>query len=137
MRIGAFQFAASDNLGENHKIITGAIEQAASAGVRLLVFQECATCGYPPIERPNAKGIDFEALQNNIKKIAALANKYNMYIAVGTITQRDMSLFNSIQLINPQGETMGVYDKRALWGWDTAILSDFSRGSKRGVFSID
>ena len=137
MRIGAFQFNATDNLSENHMKITGAIEQAAKEKVRLLVFQECAACGYPPVERQDVQGIDFEALQNNIEEIVVLARKYNMYIAVGTITKRNDGYFNSIQLINPEGGTSSIYDKRALWGWDTAILSNFNRGNKKGIFLID
>jgi len=137
MRIGVFQFSASDDLSENHAKITGAIEQAAKEAVRLLVFQECAACGYPPIERADAKSIDFEALQSNMAETAALARKHSMYIAVGTITKRREHLFNSVQLIDPQGKTAGVYDKRALWGWDTAMLSNFERGSGGGIYSID
>jgi len=137
MRIGAYQFSASDNLWENHKKIIDAIEQAAKRKVRLLVFQECATCGYPPVERQDVTGIDFVALQNNIKEISALAVMHDMYIAVGTITKRDSSLLNSVQLIDPRGEIIGVYDKRALWGWDTEILSNFERGNSSGIFSVD
>ena len=137
MRIGVFQFSANDNLNQNHAKMTSAIEQAAKEKVRLLVFQECATCGYPPIERADVVSIDFEALRNNAEEIAALAFKHGMYIAIGTITQQDGHLFNSIQLMNPEGNISGVYSKRALWGWDTEILSHFSRGSSRGTFSID
>ena len=137
MRIGAFQLGASDNLQENHNKITAAIEQAAKEKVRLLVFQECATCGYPPVERPDVKSIDFVALQNNAGKIADLALLHDMYIAIGTITKRDDCFYNSIHLIGPNGKTLGIYDKRALWGWDTEMLSNFRRGSSKGIFSID
>ena len=40
MRIGAFQFSATDNLRDNQAKIAGAIAQAAEKQVRLLVFQE-------------------------------------------------------------------------------------------------
>jgi len=137
MRIGAFQFRASDNLRENHVKITAAIEQAAKENVRLLVFQECATCGYPPMERPDVESIDFRALRNHVEGIATLAQKHDIYIAIGTIIKKDEHVFNSTQLIDPQGKTLGTYDKRALWGWDTEMLSNFRRGSEKGIFSID
>ena len=137
MRIAVFQFSATDNLSQNHAKMISAIEQAAEEKVRLLVFQECAACGYPPIERKDVKSIDFEALRNNTEEIAALALKYCMYIAIGTITKQDEHFFNSIQLMNPEGNTLGIYNKRALWGWDTEILSNFNRGSSSGIFSVD
>ena len=137
MRIGVFQFSATDNLYENHKKITGAIEHAFRQHVRLLVFQECAACGYPPVERPDVESLDFDALQNNLKEIEGLAARYDMYIAIGTITKRDGSLFNSVQLMSPEGRTIGIYDKRALWGWDTEMLSNFTRGINKGIFSVD
>jgi len=64
MRIAAFQFSASDDLRQNHAKITDAIAQAAEQNVRLLAFQECATCGYPPIERADVSDIDFTLLQS-------------------------------------------------------------------------
>jgi len=137
MRIGVFQFSASDNLSQNHTKIINAIEQAAKKKVRLLVFQECATCGYPPVERQNVESIDFKALQNNIDEIATLAIKHDMYIAIGTVIRQDGRFFNSIQLINPKGKTLGIYNKRALWGWDTAMLSNFERGRNKGIFLVD
>ena len=137
MRIGAFQFRASGNLRENHAKITGAIEQAAAETVRLLVFQECAACGYPPVERPDVQSIDFALLQGNMKEIAALARQHNMYIALGTIENRDGCFFNAIHVIDPHGKTLGVYGKRALWGWDTDALSHFTRGGSNRIFTVD
>ena len=137
MRIGVFQFGASECLRENHIKITNAVAQAAKQNVRLLVLQECAACGYPPVERADVGGIDFAALQRYLEEIKVLARRHDMYIAVGTITKRNERVFNSIQLVSPRGEILGVYDKRALWGWDTEMLSDFSVGDGKGVFSID
>jgi predicted amidohydrolase len=136
MKIGVFQFSATDDLNKNHTKIVSAITKAAEKQVRLLVFQECATCGYPPIERANVEDIDFISLEKNFKELYRLASEHNMYIAIGTITKRDGEYFNSIQLINPDGELLGTYDKRALWGWDTT-LSNFNRGSDKGIYVID
>jgi len=137
MRIGVFQFGASDDLGKNYARMTDAIEQAAREEVQLLVFQECAACGYPSVERTDVEGIDFGELWDYAEKIAALARRHDMYIAFGTIIKREECFFNSIQLIGPNGKILGAYDKRALWGWDTDMLSNFSRGRSQGIFSID
>ena len=134
MRIGVFQFSSQEDIESNHKKIINAITSAYSQNVRLLVFQECATCGYPPIETPSIHKIDFETLSTQMQEIKQLAKKYNMYIALGTIREQESRYYNSIQLINPAGEIMGAYDKRALWGWD---LENFTRGSALGVYEID
>ncbi|MBU3143757.1 hypothetical protein [Clostridium sp. CF012] len=64
MRVGVFQFKGSDNISDNHEAIIRAITRASQNKVRLLVFQECATCGYPPVEIPIIKEINFEILNS-------------------------------------------------------------------------
>ena len=100
----------------------------------MLVFQECAACGYPPVETPSARDIDFGELAGNLAEIKTLAQRYGMYIALGTIRKEESSYYDSIQLINPEGKLQDFYDKRALWGWD---LENFEPGSETGIFEID
>ena len=137
LKIGVFQFKATGNLQENHRKIVRAIQQAHKKKVRLLVFQECATCGYPPIERSDVESIDFAVLEEYLHQLKEWAVSCDIYIAVGTITKREEKYFNSLQVINPNGELLETYDKRALWGWDTGMLSNFSRGSSKGIYLID
>lgn len=134
MKVAAFQFSASASISDNHKAIKRAIEKAAHNKVRLLVFQECATCGYPPVEIEAIEKINFEILSSYLEEIKDLANRYNMYIALGTIRKENGKYYNSIQLINPRGQLIGTYDKRALWGWD---MENFAPGQGLGVFKID
>jgi predicted amidohydrolase len=134
MNIGIFQFKGSGNLKQNHEAILRGILEASKSGVRLLVFQECATTGYPPVELPSIDAIDFSQLQMYDSVIKNLAEKHNMYIALGTIREVESKYFNSIKLIGPKGEDIGYYDKRALWGWDT---ENFEIGNSHGVFEID
>jgi predicted amidohydrolase len=75
MRVGVFQFSGSSNITDNYKAIIRAIEGASQNKVRLLVFQECATCGYPPVETPKVENIDFQLLYSFIHKIRLLAKK--------------------------------------------------------------
>lgn len=134
MKVGVFQFSSSDNSSDNHNRITKAIINAAKEKVRLLVFQECATCGYPPVETPTIESIDFEILNTYLQEIKQLAKNYNMYIALGTIREENSKHYNSIQLIDPNGKIIGTYDKRALWGWD---LDNYTKGEKLGIYKID
>jgi predicted amidohydrolase len=133
MRIAVFQFGSNENIINNFNAIKRAATQAYENKIRLLVFHECAICGYPPIETDINK-INFDLLNDYIKEIEQLAKKYDMYIAVGTIRRIESKNYNSITLINPHGETVGNYDKRALLGWD---LDNFVNGNSLGIYEID
>lgn len=134
MRVGVFQFSTNQDIYRNHRKIIEAIKSAGSKQVRLLVFHECATCGYPPIETPSAKDIDFQTLDTQLREVKELAKYYNMYVALGTIRKDRLCYYNSIQMIAPTDEELGAYDKRALWGWD---LDNFTRGKALGIYDID
>lgn len=130
---GVYQFASTNRIDDNLEIIKKAISQAAENNVRLLVFHECALTGYPPIET-RIEDIIAETIEIALCKIAVLAKKYKMFVAVGTVRFENGSRYNSIVVINDNGETAGCYDKKALWGWDT---TNFTRGIKSGIFDID
>lgn len=134
MRIGVYQFPGSGDIEKNAGAICRAIREASSRGVRLLVFQECALCGYPPVETVSVADIDFLRVQAYLEEIAAVVRSCGMYAAIGVVRREGDACFNALQLIGPSGETIGCYDKKALWGWD---LDHFRRGSDAGVFEID
>ncbi len=134
MKVGVFQFHGSDSISDNHEAIIRGITSSYQNKVRLLVFQECATCGYPPVETPSIKKINFEILNSNLQEIKQLAKKYDMYIVLGTIRKKSSKYYNSLQLIDPNGEIIGNYDKRALWGWDS---DNFTKGASLGIYQID
>jgi len=133
MKTAVFQFGSTKDMHCNFAAIKRAIAQASEKKVRLLVFHECAACGYPPIET-DINTIDFHALDTSIAEIQKLAKEHAMYIALGTIRKEGAKNYNSILLLNPNGEIMGHHDKRALWGWD---VNNFAKGNSLGVFEID
>ena len=134
IKVGAFQFSTNNCIADNLSAIKRGISLAANENVRLLLTQECALCGYPPIELPNIESIDKNALVNAIEEIKMLSRKYNMYIALGTITFDKDNVYNSVQLITPENENTDIYHKRALWGWD---IDNFKRGNNEGIYNID
>jgi len=111
-----------------------AMRKAAMQQVRLLVFQECALCGYPPIEIDSVASIDFAAVDRCMDYICSMAKQHSMYIALGNIRRESVGYYNSIQLVGPNGTLVGNYDKRALWGWDK---DNFVQGTKNGIYDID
>jgi len=134
MRTAVFQFGSTENIDDNFAAIKRGISQAVARKVRLLVFHECAACGYPPTETPDIGQIDFGLLQRRIEEIKDLAKRHELFIAVGTILRTGHERSNSILLINPQGAVAGSYAKRALWGWD---MNHFTKGGSLGIFDID
>lgn len=132
--VGAFQFAACGTIEHNLGAIRRGIAQAADKRVRLLLTQECALCGYPPVEIPSIQAIDKTSLFEAYQEISRLAQKYEMYIALGTVTFHEMDSYNSIWLLHPDGKDLPPYHKRALWGWDQ---NNFKPGNEAGIYNID
>ena len=50
MRIGLYPFPSSGDMSANLAHIRTGTALAAEQSVELLVFHECALCGYPPLE---------------------------------------------------------------------------------------
>lgn len=60
MRIGAYQFAVTNDIDANLSIIEKAVIRASKQEVKLLVFPECALTGYPPRDIENSSVIDLK-----------------------------------------------------------------------------
>jgi omega-amidase len=134
VKISAFQFRGSDNIKENLLALERGIEAATRVNTRLLLTQECALCGYPPVEVSEISKLDFDELDSATARIGELARKYTLYIALGTIQRIQDQYFNSVELIAPDGKKLLPYHKRALWGWDA---ENFAPGQSSGIYTID
>lgn len=133
MKIGVFQFAGSGDIKANCRAIVRGMQFAADAGVRLLVFQECALTGYPSAET-DIGGIDYAVLETCLDQIKERVKALGLYIALGTIQKEAVRRYNSILLLSPEATVLGRYDKRALWGWD---IENFEKGASLGIFEIE
>jgi omega-amidase len=135
LRVGAFQFAGSGSISKNLAAIKRGIQLAAQENIRLLLTQECALCGYPPIEVVTLEKIDQNEQRVALETISTLAKKHNMFIILGLITFEEACAFNTLVVIDSEGNQIKTYYKRALWGWDT---ENFTPGSSdNGIFWVD
>lgn len=134
LKVGAFQFSVSDQIETNLKALIRGIEEASRQNVRLLLTQECALCGYPPVEIPSLDAIDGKGQLEALNIIQSIASEKNMYIALGFTSLHERGAFNSVALIAPGQGMIHTYHKRALWGWD---LDNFLPGNEAGVVVID
>ena len=133
MKTGVFQFAGSGDIEANCQAIIRGMRLASNAGVRLLVFQECALTGYPPVEA-DIEAIDYDVLETCLGEIKAQTKALGLYTALGTIQKEADKRYNSILLLSPEGTVLGRYDKRALWGWD---IENFQKNTSLGIFEIE
>jgi predicted amidohydrolase len=134
MKIAAFQFKGSGSIADNFTAIRRGILSAAEQNVRFLLTQECALCGYPPIETKAVTKIDFDELAEAELELAHLAVQQSMFVALGTILRDGGAYHNAIRLLSPSGTSLPPYSKRALWGWDR---ENFTPGSAMGIYTID
>ena len=134
LTVGAFQFAGSGDIARNVAALERGLKRAARHRVRLLLTQECALCGYPPVEVPSTSLIDRKAQAVAVEEISQLARKYGMYVALGMITFHNNTVSNTIRLVCPDGRSRQPYHKRALYGWDAA---SFTPGNATGIYRVD
>ncbi|MGF1719550.1 carbon-nitrogen hydrolase family protein [Vibrio kyushuensis] len=128
MKFALFQFPISQDPTCNYKAIKEAIYEAANNDAQVLVTQECALSGYPPVEIDSVSDIDFAQQDSVFNEIIELVKEKQIYLLLGLIRKRAMKAANSIAVIAPTGEVQ-FYDKRALWGWDAdnfTVDSDFN-----------
>ena len=133
MKLGAYQFSASGDIRENLAKIKDAVFRASAAGVRLLVFPECALTGYPPRDLPSAEKVDFALLEKAHGALQSLADQYEICLIVGTMTRTVEGVYDTALCFCP-GRQAAAYHKRALWGWDR---DNFVPGNEPGAAEID
>ncbi|MEA4870767.1 Apolipoprotein N-acyltransferase [bioreactor metagenome] len=135
MRIGAYQFAVSGSMEQNLQHFRRAIQQAAEESVRLLAFAECALTGYPGENVQTADAIDLFLLTKYQHEFEELASRHQMHLLFGAVERVDSDCFNSAYWIKPGEQARSIYQKRAIWGWDT---ENFRAGAlDDGVIEID
>lgn len=117
MKFALFQFPISSNPNNNYEKIKKAIYEAKESRAQVLITQECALSGYPPVEISSISDIDFEKQDIVFNEIISLVKRKKIYLFLGYIRKCSEGFANSVAIIEPSGKVQS-YDKRALWGWD-------------------
>lgn len=133
MKIGAYQFAVTNNIKKNYEIVKEAICQAKNQNVELLIFPECALTGYPPRDMKNPVMVDYEELSLVYEQIQNISVENGMNIVIGTIIKDEEKYYNSAIVFTTDKQKI-IYHKRALWGWDK---DNFCKGNQIGIFEMD
>ena len=131
MRLAAYQFGVTGDIKHNMETIGKAVELAAEKKAELIVFPECAVTGYPSRDIDKAENIDNAAVENALKALQGLSDKFGISIIVGTVVFEE-KYYNRAYLFTP-GQKASWYGKRALYGWDA---ENFDPENEMGIFQI-
>jgi predicted amidohydrolase len=114
LKIATCQFAVGSLVRRNGRQICWYIEKAADAGADLVHFPEASLSGYAGIDFPNFVDYDWDLLKMETEKIQQTAAKHKIYVAFGSAhrTKRSDRPYQSLYLVNPQGDIQCRYDKR-------------------------
>ena len=114
VKVAAVQFAARDEASNVSNMSQWATE-AAQNGAKLIVFPELSASGYLTDDRSGALKIADTIPGKQTATFAKIAQKYNTYIAYGTIELDPDTgvLYNAAALVGPNG-FVGKYRKNQL-----------------------
>lgn len=134
MRVAAWQFPGSDDTVANAQAVLRGVAAAREAQARVVLTQECALTGYPPLEREAGAALDYAALRALEAAIGEEAEAAGILVALGTEIERRGKPVNALRLLGAGAESLSPYAKRALWGWDA---DRYAAGSSLGTFEVD
>jgi len=98
----------------NLRAVTSAIQTAAEAGARMVVFPECALSGYPPLHYSGPGEINLGLISELNERVRSAAAEAGVWVIVGSIGQGVGKFLNTALVISSDGELVGRYDKMHL-----------------------
>jgi predicted amidohydrolase len=112
------------------------MRKAKGLGADIVHFPECALSGYVGFDFPNFEGFDWELLKKEMLKIMALAGKFKLWVALGSVHQLNSSdrISNCLYLIEPDRKIADRYDKRFCTAGE---LRRFKTGNRFVFFTIN
>jgi predicted amidohydrolase len=97
----------------NRSRILGSLEEAASMGADLVVYPECALCGYVFESLVEAQGAAEPIPGATSAALAQACADLGVWTVVGLLEAADSAIYNSVLLMGPGG-LVGVYRKTHL-----------------------
>jgi len=136
LKVATCQFAVSASIKRNAQQICAQMQKAKRGGAEVAHFPECALAGYIGFDFPNFDGFDWELLEKETLKIAALAGKLKLWVALGSVHRLGGAgkISNCMHLIGPDGKIADRYDKRFCTAGE---LRRFKPGNRFVFFTIN
>jgi N-carbamoylputrescine amidase len=108
-KIALSSFSSKPNIKENLKIIEKVINKAFKRNCVMVCFPECALSGLPTEDYSKDIRMATEIPGRITKRLARLAKKYNLYIAIGLLERDKKKLFDTAILFSNTGEIVLKY----------------------------
>lgn len=136
IRVASCQFPVSSDISANFKWIEEQMIEAKLKQATIVHFPECALSGYPGTDMKSLDNFNWHELHRTSDSVLVLAKKLNLWVILGSIHQfsGQSKPYNSLYLINPEGEVVDRYDKRFC---TTTDLKYFSSGDHFVTFKIN
>lgn len=138
LTIATSQFPISANVVENKTHIVAQIQQAKSKGCDLIHFPECSLSGYAGVDFPSFAGFDWNVLKDCLQEVLTEAKAQGIWVLLGSshLSEEQSKLFNSVYIINDQGEISDRYDKLFCAGDDRKRIGDLAHYTSGDHFTV-
>ncbi|MFS8044683.1 carbon-nitrogen hydrolase family protein [Rhizobium sp. BR 314] len=136
LRVATAQIPVGHDIAENVARMRSLIEAAAKASADIVHFPECALSGYGSANWPEWAGFDWGALHTALEAVRSAARTYRVWVVTGSVHRDEATdkKFNSIYVVDREGNLVGRYDKRCC---STNDLRAFELGHHQLVVDID
>ena len=110
------QYPVDKDVRSNLSYTLMQMEVARSRGADIAHFFECSLSGYAGMDLGHIRDQDEELLQHALEEVGDKARELNLWVILGShhFGEGQTKPYNSLFLIDDQGEIQGRYDKRML-----------------------
>ncbi len=131
IRLVLAQVNIKDSLDKNFNNIKNILKKYSFLEPDLVVFPEYALSGLMYGKKDKALDQDHKIF----KKLGDLSKNYNTYLIPGSFwLKQDKNIYNATCLFDKNGQNLGFYFKRLLWGSENKFLTP---GKKVKVYKTD
>jgi predicted amidohydrolase len=136
LKIAACQFAVSESVVQNARLIRQFLHKAREAQADVVHFSECALSGYAGVDFPSFDGYDWALLRQETERIMALARELGLSVVLGSThpLTPPHKPHNCLYLISPAGKIVTRYDKRFCTSGD---LDHYTPGDRFATFDLN
>ena len=137
--VATCQYPVDRDIGKNLSNTLMQIETARSRGADIAHFSECSLSGYAGIDFGNIWDQDEQLLDDAFAEVKEKARKLGLWVILGShyFAQGHDKPYNSLFLIDDQGQVRGRYDKRLLThGAGGSDMKHYSPGEGPFTFQL-
>jgi hypothetical protein len=134
--VASCQFPISGDIATNANWIKSQMRRAKICGTNLVHFPEGALSGYAGADFTDFNTFNWDTLNSNTDSICDLAKELKLWVLLGSSHKlgNELKPYNSLYVINPEGQILHRYDKRFC---TTGDLKYYTPGNHFVLFEIN